>query len=672
MPSFKLTHIMLLFVWLVAVVNAQEITFYADAYVPQASDGVIIPTPQEQTPLPGTFSLNADTSVLLLSDTPTLRRATEDLLRRIEQQFKLQLVITTPADASTLPQDNRIIIADNTHALTQLTTEAVTHPEGYVLQVTTNGIIIAGADERGTFYAIQSLKQLLTDTPELNAVRIRDYPELAWRVAMIYLDNDSDAVNGKLIPLLAEHKFNALLIMSDYVLWDSAPNLHVPTAATKDAARNVAALARANLMEPIPLLETLGHTQWMFTNNQNRDLLQDPTVNTPFAYDPLNPRTYEVLLPIIDELIEVFNPAYFHIGHDEVRNVIPFPASDAGKAVGFAELFIQDTLKLHAHLAAQGVRTLMWQDVLLSAEITPHLNRLPQDLMITSWNYIPAQRYEDVLTLQNAGFDVLGASWYNPDNISSYARFAADTQTPGMIQTRWTGYAGNASATSSQYQQMYAYLTAANAFWNPDAPTLNNPAVRFRQAWQDAPTQTNTAGYTLNLSPYANQPLTQGIYGLESDYALSELLTQERLAGVRFALGDGVALRGTHRRSVDYPEQVRFVINQGASRVVFAHTTGWSVPAATNVMTYIITYADGTQEHVPVQYAQDINTWTTTEITDMNLLQAWQGVTPNGLPAAVSLMIWNNPRPDTLISSITAQSASTLASPVVLGVTLLE
>ena len=52
--------------------------------------------------------------------------------------------------------------------------------EGYFLQVTSKGIVLAGNDFRGTFYAVQTLLQLLKED-KLPEVVIQDYPDIRFR-----------------------------------------------------------------------------------------------------------------------------------------------------------------------------------------------------------------------------------------------------------------------------------------------------------------------------------------------------------------------------------------------------------------------------------------------------------------------------------------------------------
>ncbi|CAN5906619.1 hypothetical protein BH24DEI2_BH24DEI2_23030 [soil metagenome] len=637
-----------------------------DAYLPLATDTRIIPTPQEEVALPEGYTLTPETVIYLLEPTPALQRAAAELQTEIQARYGFR----PPLAVGQAPQAG--IVIETLESGLSPVGGPVAHDEGYTLEVTPTSISIVGTDERGAFYGVQSLLQILSETPSLRGLRVRDWPDHGLRVAMIYLNGDSAALNDRLVPLLARYKFNAVLVMSDYVAWDSAPELHVPGSASKDEARRLVERARAYLLEPFPLLETLGHAQWLFANGQNRDLLQDGSVSSPFAYDPLNPRVYEVLFPILDELIDVFQPRYLHIGHDEVRSGHPFPASEEGLELGFGELFLKDTLKLHDFLTSRGAGTMLWQDELLSTEVQPLLSRFPQDLTVTSWNYIPAGDYPDLTALQEVGFEVLGTSWQDPDNITAYSRFAHAAGAAGMVQARWTGYFASSEVLHGSFEQLYAYLSAANAFWNVDAPVLEDAPERFRTFWLGTDNARQRAGTLIGLNPYGNLNFRDGFLGLEPGYALEPMLATDRFAGARFSLGDAVALRGTHRRTQAYPQAVDIALGLQAGSLAFLQTTGWSAPVGSEVGRYVVHYADGGTETFPLVYGENIAAWTETVTSSINLLQGWSGRTLNGLPVAVNAFFWTNPRPDVVINSVEFVSDGLLANPVLLGLTVLE
>ena len=58
-------------------------------------------------------------------------------------------------------------------------------PQGYVLSSTPDRVLVCGSDQAGTFYGVQTLRQLLTRTgsfPVARSVEIRDWPYIPWRM----------------------------------------------------------------------------------------------------------------------------------------------------------------------------------------------------------------------------------------------------------------------------------------------------------------------------------------------------------------------------------------------------------------------------------------------------------------------------------------------------------
>jgi hexosaminidase len=662
-PTKNVIVITLLLFLMIVFVNAQERLI--DAYLPIISSTNIVPQPQEEIELAEGYTLDEATIIYLLTDTPALRQVAKTL----QDDIQLRYGFRPPLEVG--KSGEGIVIGQNIDNISS-SLEPVTQAEGYRLESSPSGITVIGSDERGAFYGVQSLKQILGEEPTLRGVQVRDYPDHTLRIAMIYLDSSSESVNDKLIPILAQHKVNTVLVMSNYIQWESAPALHVPQAATKEQARKLVELAKLNLIEPIPLLETLGHTEWLFANNQNRDLLQDPTVPKPWVYDPLNTRTYQVLFPILDELVDIFEPRYVHVGHDEVRNVHPFPASPAGLQLGFGQLFLQDTQKLHSYLQTKNIRTIIWQDELLSAEVKPLLGQFPKDLIVTSWNYYPAADYADITTLQQAGFDAVGSSWKDPDNILAYAADGKAKNAFGMLQTRWTGYFGNAEVIHGQYDQIYSYLVAANQFWNTDADVLEDAAIRFRLLWLGLDDTRQRAGTPIDIGSYGNVDLSQGFIGLDDGYRLENILEPQRFSGTLFSVNKAIALQGTHRRAEAYPQAVEIALNANAGSLAFLHTTPWSSSSGTEIGAYIVHYDDSTTERIPLIYGTNISTWTDTNVSSINLLQGWSGETANSLSVAINTFFWTNPKPNSVIERLEFVSNGGLASPVLFGLTILE
>ena len=131
----------------------------------------IIPKPTKLETQPGSFTINASTKIILTKtglEKPA--QFLNDYLQKL-YGFRLQVVTAAGSDKNTI----------------QLGLAKIEHPvEGaYTLSANTNGIQIAGANATGSFYAVQSLIQLLPMEKTKNLVvpfvNIEDKPRFAYR-----------------------------------------------------------------------------------------------------------------------------------------------------------------------------------------------------------------------------------------------------------------------------------------------------------------------------------------------------------------------------------------------------------------------------------------------------------------------------------------------------------
>lgn len=89
----------------------------------------------------------------------------------------LQTRFDEPVDKSNF----QIIIGEKgDKSVKSFSKEIPAQKEGYYLQISPDRIVLAGADSRGTFYAVQTLLQLLKDNT-LPEVTVRDYPDIRFR-----------------------------------------------------------------------------------------------------------------------------------------------------------------------------------------------------------------------------------------------------------------------------------------------------------------------------------------------------------------------------------------------------------------------------------------------------------------------------------------------------------
>ena len=295
----------LLLILLVSSATAQNLPFTrienAFAGNPHPS---ILPVPQKIKLETGFLALK-DLGIKLEGNAQELAWAVRDL----NTEMQMRGFDTLPLTPSS--RTIRIGTLENAALKTEATARGLVpnRAEGYGLWVDGSGIGLVGFDALGAYRGAQSLRQLI-QKDGFQFASILDYPSLQNRMAMIYLDSASQGVNDILVPLLAKLKFSHLLIMCNYVRWDSTKNIWHPNGASKDEARRVAELIRTHGMKAIPLIETPGHAQWFFYNNQNRELMQDPDSKDPYAYNTLDERVYQIILPILSEAVEVFKPEF--------------------------------------------------------------------------------------------------------------------------------------------------------------------------------------------------------------------------------------------------------------------------------------------------------------------------------------------------------------------------
>lgn len=86
------------------------------------------------------------------------------------------------------------------------------HPEGYYLSVEKDKIVIAGNDNRGTYYGVRTLQQLISDG-QLSITEIKDYPDIAARgvVEGFYGTPWSHEDRLSLLKFFGENKLNTYI-----------------------------------------------------------------------------------------------------------------------------------------------------------------------------------------------------------------------------------------------------------------------------------------------------------------------------------------------------------------------------------------------------------------------------------------------------------------------------
>ncbi len=197
----------------------------------------IIPHPQEVQLKEGreAFKLRSKAQIIVCADGNTADNAVSALNSWLVNHDQAPLAVKTRAEEPLL--QGSIILATKScaeyefdsllNAANVPMTDKYPGPEGYVLDITPNYILVAGHDSSGVFYGVQSLLQLFENSSgnnlsELRSVTVVDYPDMPLRSAFygFYLNamqQDAHVDRASLdFDRLARYKFNMIDLASHH------------------------------------------------------------------------------------------------------------------------------------------------------------------------------------------------------------------------------------------------------------------------------------------------------------------------------------------------------------------------------------------------------------------------------------------------------------------------
>lgn len=560
----------------------------------------------------------------------------------------------------------------------------------HYLEVGSAGAKVIGRLREGAFYGVQTLMQWFQpDSGALVAapVRIIDYPHLKWRGVHLFGSTQPDFLPRLIENVIAHAKFNYLVIECGYGQWDTIRDAWVDISAPKPLLRVAVKVARNNQIEPIPLIQSLGHMYWAFRNDANKHLAEDP--DTPWAIAPRSPETRPFLQRLYDEVFEVFQPRHFHIGLDEVAQRGRFPNRPESEGATAAELFVEHAEWVHSEMKRRGIeKVLMWGDMLLAPGeandggahapsiqeaqfIRERLSRL-KDLVLCDWHYIPTEpeNYISLPILQSARFrEIIATTWFNPRNIATFAKAAQQRRIAGLLQSTWAGHTlSERTLQGRELRQFVAYLVAGAYAWDTDLPMPDQLPYdferRFIERYYREPIALHArGGFVVNLAPWANYDLSQ----------LSPLWTElpvgtARLSGHQFALSGARGLMlASYLAPESLPKAVRLALNRPVNTLYLLHTTAWQTELGSEVGRIAVEYADGTQSEQAVVYGRHIRAWSD-RLYALEGLPLWRARDANGEIATARLFKWRNPYPKKIVRAVRFIASDPVAGWTLLGV----
>ena len=452
----------------------------------------------------------------------------------------------------------------------------------------------------------------------------------------------------------------------------------------KEEVREFCEYARELGFELIPEVQSFGHVQYItyahpdiaetdesVTERQmdTRDTDQPPSTYYHHSYCPQNPKSYEIIYDLIDEIVDVVKPPRFvHMGHDEIYQVGLCPKC---KDVPHDVLYEMHVTAMHDYLAKKGLRMMIWADMMQPTEAYktwPAVERLPKDIVLLDfiWYFHFNLDMEDHLLPY--GYDVVMGNLYS----SHYPRYESRAAKERMIGGQVSTWCRIDEYTLAKKGKLYDLMYTGEMLWSDT----------YREDCRKV--------YAKILFPriMTIRDNIRGLNGFHRSYwARSIPVTAGR---VPYALREACA--EIDRTPCLLREPVVVPIRETTDALRFIHTTlhrekriAWT--PLTRIGTYEVRYADGTAEEIAVEYDGNVRCWKyrwgaplpEQYYRHMGYVGTWfadpilQTHTEDGDPVTLMALEWVNPHPEKeILEVVCREEADSAAGLVFCGLDCVE
>lgn len=383
---------------------------------------------------------------------------------------------------------------------------SITHPQGYRLTISADGIDVRGGGPAGVYYGCLTLRQLVRQYgSEIPCLEIHDHPDFEARGVMLDISRDKVPTMATLLQLvdkLAHWKINQLQLYTEHTfayrdhveVWAQASPL------TADEIRMLDAHCRLHHIELVPNQNSLGHMERWLKFRRYQHLAECPDGfprgrgwSMPTTVNPLDPASIALMASLYDELLPNFTSETLNVGGDEPWELGRGRSKDAVEARG-GRVYLEYLQKLHRVVTERGRQMQFWGDIIMHyPELIPEL---PPDIIAMEWGYEGNHPFDEHGALfANAGIPFYvcpGTSSWNSlvgrtDNAIENLRNAAVNGLKhgaiGYLITDW-GDAGHWQMLPVSY---LGFMVGAGFSWCYESnQSMDVPALLDRWVFEDS------------------------------------------------------------------------------------------------------------------------------------------------------------------------------------------
>lgn len=473
-------------------------------------------------------------------------------------------------------------------------------PGGYEITIRSDGrVSVLGEEDEGLRNGLRRLASLAfvrNGRLWLPTGTLNDEPTLEWRGVHLFVGPQAPAFQAKLWDrVLLPLGFNQAVLQCERTQWKSSPlDPSLEPMTTADLAALFAAY-RQNGIEPIPLIQSLGHMEWFFAGGKRLDWAVNRDV--PYTLDVRKPEAVAALGALWKEAADLLHPKVMHFGADEI-DMRGFPSPSGALTT---ELWTAAMPELKKIAQAHDAKMMIWGDQALApgeapdaalapskAEAATRRGAIPRGTWIGDWHYKDDPRpelfYPTLQIWKRDNLWPIATAWYRPNNVRAMA-LAADLERVGYLQTTWAGYQSSEANMLRNLDQFTAMVLAGDYTWSGRQEAVDrlgyDPAEVFRRLY---------FGRRSPVKPVAGKALGEG-----KPFQVANLGYRE-LAPI--ALKSALTAGGV--------SEVEIPCSVSAARVSLSLEASVEAPDDEPLAELVAEFATGTPVRIPIRYGRHV------------------------------------------------------------------
>ena len=274
---------------------------------------------------------------------------------------------------------------------------SVENEEEYHLIIQEDRIQIISKTEKAAFYGLVTLKQLQSEQI-IETQEIKDKPDLEVRGLMLDISR-AKVLNvssiKKIIDLMAELKYNHLELYVEgfsYEYKNIKEALAYKNYLTQEEYLEVEKYAIEKYIDFVPNQNGFGHMSDWLALDKFKELAECPdgfeiwgSKRPPSTLDPTNPKSFELVKQMYEEMIPFTKSKYFNMNFDEPYELGHGKSKQECLKTSTEDVYIEYLEKLANVVRKYNKTPMIWGDVLVKHP--DKISKLSKDIVFIDWGY---------------------------------------------------------------------------------------------------------------------------------------------------------------------------------------------------------------------------------------------------------------------------------------------